>query len=184
MPSRDTNHHSRITRHVQGWHFARLRCKFLSVPITTTMQIVDKLAEMGLGDMGSGTRSKPYWPALSLRAIPEIVARSFASVVALASIAAVALVGVFSFGAYLLMELLAKVRPLREAYEFLSRAYDRCIERLGQIVLRDPRDTPALRLMIATTLTALPIFVTQLVLGKLRLWLVIAFYLSLYGVKF
>jgi hypothetical protein len=72
------------------------------------MQIVDKLAEMGLGDMGSGTRSKSYWPALSVRAIPEIVARFFASVVALASIAAVALVGVFSFGAYLLTELLAK----------------------------------------------------------------------------
>ena len=50
--------------------------------------------------------------------------------------------------------------------------------------LRDPRDTPALRLMVAITLTALPIFVTQIVLGKPRLWLAVAFYLSLYGVKF
>ncbi len=38
--------------------------------------------------------------------------------------------------------------------------------------------------MVSLSLTALPIFVTQLVLGKPRLLLVIAFYLSLYGVKF
>jgi fatty acid desaturase len=143
-----------------------------------------KLAEQGLGDVGSAAQSKSYWPAPSFRTVPEIVARSFALVVALASIAAVAFVGVFSFGAYLLAQLLAQVRLLRDGYQFVSRAYDRCIERLGQIVLRDPRDTPALRLMVSITLTALPIFVVQLVLGKPRLWLAIAFYLSLYGVKF
>jgi fatty acid desaturase len=148
------------------------------------MGSVGKVAEAELSDVGSVTRSKSYWPALSLRAVPEIVARCVAVLVALASIAAVALVGVFSFGAYLLAELLAKVPPLRDAYEFLSRAYDRCIERLGQIVLRDPRDAPALRLMVSITLTALPIFVMQLVLEKPRLWLAIGFYLSLYGIKF
>lgn len=80
--------------------------------------------------------------------------------------------------------LLGKVRPLREAYESLSRAYDRVIERLGKEVLQDQRDCPALRVMVSLSLTAVPIFVTQLILGKPRLLLVIAFYLSLYGVKF
>src|SRR6202521_970526 len=79
---------------------------------------------------------------------------------------------------------LGRVRPLPDAYEFLSRAYDRVLDRLGQKVLRDPRDTPALRIMVSLSLTALPIFLIQLVLGKPRLLLVIAFYLSLYGLKF
>ena len=38
--------------------------------------------------------------------------------------------------------------------------------------------------MVSLSLTAVPIFVVQLVLGKPRLLLVIAFYLSLYGLKF
>jgi fatty acid desaturase len=38
--------------------------------------------------------------------------------------------------------------------------------------------------MVSLTLTAVPIFVLQLVLGKPRLLLAIAFYLSLYGLKF
>src|SRR6185295_16406877 len=46
------------------------------------------------------------------------------------------------------------------------------------------RDTPALRIMVSLTLTAVPIFVIQLVLGKPRLLLAIAFYLSLCGFKF
>ena len=76
------------------------------------MQVVDKLAEAGLGEVGPGqaTQPKPYWPALSFRAIPEIVARCVAVLVALASIAAVALVGVFSFGFYAMATVLEKVR--------------------------------------------------------------------------
>jgi fatty acid desaturase len=150
------------------------------------MQVVDKLADTGLGEVGSrqAARPKPYWPALSFRAIPEIVARCMAVLVALASIAAVALVGVFSFGLYAVATVLEKVPPLRNAYRLISRAYDRLIERLGEKVLRDPRDAPALRLMVSITLTALPIFVTQLVFGKPRVWLAIAFYLALYGPKF
>jgi len=94
------------------------------------------------------------------------------------------LVAALSFGCYGVVALLGRVRPLRDAYQFLSRAYDRFIERLGQKVLRDPRDTPALRIMVSLSLTAVPIFVAQLVLGRPRLLLAIAFYLSLYGVKF
>jgi hypothetical protein len=37
--------------------------------------------------------------------------------------------------------------------------------------------------MVSLTLTAVPIFVIQLVLGKTRLLLAIAFYLSLYGLR-
>jgi len=99
------------------------------------------------------------------------------------TVAAVPIVAL-SFGCYGAAMLLGKVRPLRKAYESLSQAYDRIIERLGKEVLRDPRDAPALRLMVSLSLTAVPIFATQLILGKPRLLLVIAFYLSLYGVRF
>ena len=79
---------------------------------------------------------------------------------------------------------LGRVRPFRDAYQFLSGTYDRVLEKLGQKVLRDSRDTPALRLMVSLSLTAIPVFVIQLVLGKPRLLLAIAFYLSLYGLRF
>jgi len=108
----------------------------------------------------------------------------FAVLVGLASAAAALPVAALSFGCYGAAMFLGRVRPLREAYEFLSRAYDRVVDRLGQEVLRDPRDTPALRLMVSLSLTAVPIFAMQLVLGKPRLLLAIAFYLSLYGLKF
>jgi fatty acid desaturase len=110
--------------------------------------------------------------------------RSWAVLMGLASTVAALPVAALSFGSYGVALLLGKVRPLRASYEFVSRAYDRVLARLGEKVLRDPRDTPALRLMVSLTLTAVPIFAVQLVLGKPRLLLVIAFYLSLYGLKF
>lgn len=140
--------------------------------------------EGNLIDVQKGTRSKAYWPAVSFAAIPELVLRCWAVLMALASTATIALVAVLSFGCYGAAKLLGKVRPLRDTYQFLSGTYDRLLDRLGQKVLRDTRDTPALRLMVSLSLTALPIFVIQLVLGKPRLLLAIAFYLSLYGLKF
>ncbi len=148
------------------------------------MQLVDKLTQADLSDMQEDARAKTYWPAMRLAALPELVFRTWAVLMALASIAAISLVGLLSFGSYGAAQLLGRVRPLRDAYQFLSRTYDRFLERLGHRVLRDPRDTPALRIIVSLTLTALPIFVTQLVLGKPRLLLVIAFYLSLCGLKF
>ena len=148
------------------------------------MQFVGQLTQADLNDVRKDTRSKTYWRAMRLRAIPKLVFRCWAVLMALASIAAVSLVGVLSFAFYGAAMLLGRVRPLRDAYQFLSRAYDRFLDRLGQEVLRDSRDTPALRLMVSLTLTALPIFVIQLVLGKPRLLLAIAFYLSLCGPKF
>jgi len=148
------------------------------------MQFVAKLMEADLSDVQKGTRSNAYWPAIRLGAIPELILRCWAVLMALASTVAVALVAVPSFGCYGAAKLLGKIRPLRDAYQFLSRTYDRFIDRLGEKVLRDLRDTPALRLMVSLSLTALPIFVIQLALGKPRLLLAIAFYLSLYGLKF
>src|SRR6266481_7425726 len=148
------------------------------------MQFAGQLTEADLNDVRKDTRSKTYWRAMRLGAIPKLVFRWWAVLMALASIAAVSLVGVLSFGCYGAAMLLGRVRPLRDAYQFLSRAYDRFLDRLGQEVLRDSPDTPALRLMVSLTLTAVPIFAIQLVLGKPRLLLAIAFYLSLYGLKF
>ena len=108
----------------------------------------------------------------------------FAVLMGVASAIAAVPVAVLSFGCHGAVLLLARVRPLHDGYEFLSRAYDRALHRLGQKVLRDARDTPALRVMVSLTLTVVPIFAIQLVLGRPRLWLVIAFYLALYGLKF
>jgi fatty acid desaturase len=115
---------------------------------------------------------------------PLFLFRWWAVLMGLASMAAALPVAVLSFGCYGVARLLERVRPLREGYEFLSRAYDRILDRLGQRVLRDSRDVPALRVMVSLTLTAVPIFAIQLFLGKPRPLLVIAFYLSLYGLKF
>src|SRR5215470_11712495 len=108
----------------------------------------------------------------------------FAVVMGLACTVAALPVAALSFGCHGAAMLLGKVRPLREAYELFSRGYDRVIERIGRKVLRDPRDAPALRLMISLTLTVVPIFAVQFALGKPRLLLVIAFYVALYGLKF
>jgi len=104
--------------------------------------------------------------------------------IALASMLAAAPAAVLSFGAYGAVLLLEKVPPLRAAYEFLSNSYDRALARIAPKILRDPRDFPALRLMIALTFSAVPIFIAQLILGKPSLLLAAAFYLALYGVKF
>jgi fatty acid desaturase len=123
---------------------------------------------------------------MSLGAKPRFLflLQACAVLMGLASAVAALPVAALSFGCYGAARFLGRVRPLRDAYEFLSRAYDRGLDRLGQKVLQDLRDTPALRLMVSLSLTAVPIFVIQLVLGKPRLLLVIAFYLSLYGLKF
>ena len=138
-------------------------------------QFIGKLTPEDLNDVQKGTRSKTYWHALRLAAIPKLLFRTLAVLTALASIAAVSLVAALSFGCYGAARLLGRIGPLRDAYQFLSRAYDRFIYRLGQEVLRDSRDTPALRIMVSLTLTAVPIFVIQLVLANPRFLLAIAF---------
>ena len=104
--------------------------------------------------------------------------------IALASTGAISIVALLSFGGYCAAMLLGRIRPLRNAYLFLSSAYDRLLDRIGREVLQDSRDMPALRLMVSLSLTAIPIFLIQLVLGKPRLLLAIAFYLALYGLGF
>jgi fatty acid desaturase len=145
------------------------------------MQLVGKLTR---ADLNKVQNDNTFWRAIRPGAIPQSLVRCCAAGMALASIAAIALVGALSVGFYGAAMLLGKIRPLRDAYQFLSRSYDRYITWLGGKVLQDPRDTPALRLMVSLSLTTVPIFVTQLALGKPRLWLAIAFYLSLCGPKF
>jgi fatty acid desaturase len=131
--------------------------------------------EIGVASIAIGLGTTPK---------PLFIWRWCAVLMGLASIVAALPVAALSFGAYGVAKVLGKVRPLHSAYEFCSRRYDWVIERLGQKVLRDHRDAPALRLMVSLTLTVVPIFAIQLVLGKPHLLLVIAFYLSLYGVRF
>jgi len=148
------------------------------------MQSLGKLTESDSIGVLKDTRSKTCGSAVNSRAKPKLLLRCLSVPIALASIAAASLEGTLSVGFYMTVKLLGRFPRLRDAYQFLSQAYDRSIARLGQEVLLDPRDTPALRIMVSLTLTALPIFVTQLILGKPRLVLVIAFYLSLCGPKF
>jgi fatty acid desaturase len=145
-------------------------------------QIVARGGEMEIDSPEIGAASM----AMSFGAKPKFLFlfQWFAVLMGLASAVAALPVAALSFGCHGAARFLERVRPLRDAYEFLSRAYDGVIARLGREVLRDPRDTPALRLMVSLSLTAVPIFAIQLVLGKPRLLLAIAFYLSLYGLKF
>jgi fatty acid desaturase len=145
-------------------------------------QVVVQGAEMEMDNSELGAASM----AISLGARPRflIAARCCAVLMGLASALAALPVAALSFSCYGAAKSLARFRPLRDTYQLLSRAYDRVLHRIGQRILRDPRDTPALRLMVSLTLTAVPIFAIQLVLGKPRLLLVLAFYLSLYGIKF
>ena len=124
--------------------------------------------------------------AISFRAKPKLLFlyQGLGVILGVASVVAALPVIVLSFGSYVVAQLLAKVPPVLNTYEFLSRTYDRLIDRLAQKVLRDPRDAPALRLMVSLSVTAVPILGLQLILKEPRVWLVIAFYLALYGPKF
>jgi fatty acid desaturase len=150
----------------------------------TNVQFAGRVTAANLNDVRGAARSKTYWRAIRPQSILKLVVRSLAVLIAIGSVVAISLVGVLSFGFYGVAKLLGRIRPLRDTYQFLSRAYDRFTDRLGQRVLRDSRDTPALRIMVSVTLTAVPLFVIQLILGKPRLLMAIAFYLSLYGFKF
>ena len=140
-------------------------------------------------DATLGVESTAASPAAAPLPTPLLRERNLAVqfvavVMAAASTVAIALVGTLSIGCHAAVMLVAKIGPLRTLYEALSGAYDRLLDQLAQKVLRDPRDTPALRLMIAITFSVLPIFLVQLVLKKPSLLLVAVFYLSLYGIRF
>src|SRR5271154_5083297 len=135
-----------------------------------------------------GEASSPVFLATgtsrNTRANPKLGLRWCGVPIALASTGAIALVALLSFGCYYAVMTLGRVRPLRNAYQSVSKAYDRLLDQLGEVVLQDSRDAPALRLMVSLSLSAIPIFLIQLVLGKPRLLLAIAFYISLYGLRF
>ena len=148
------------------------------------MQLVGKLDEPLLNEVQNRTSVTAPARAGLGATILRFIGRFLGGIVAIGSIVALAIEGAISMGFFGAALLLDKIGPVHDAYQFLSSSYDRFIDRLGQKILRDSRDTPALRIMVSLTLTALPIFVIQLMVGKLRLLLIIAFYLSLTGVKF
>ena len=138
-----------------------------------------------MGTYNPGLSTFSLTLSLKTKARPFLLfLRCFAVLMGLASLLAALPVVVLSFTANGVAKLLGKFRPFHATYEFFSIAYDRLIERLGKKVLIDQRDTPALRVMVSLTLTVVPIFVAQLILGKPRLLLLIPFYLALYGLKF
>jgi fatty acid desaturase len=148
------------------------------------MQLEGQLTEASLSDAPNQSRPETHDGAPRLQSLPKLAVRSLAALIALGSIAAVAIMGALSMACYGVAKLLEKIPPVRTAYQFLSSTYDHLIARLGQEILSDQRDTPALRIMLSLTLTTFPILVTQLIVGKPRLLLVVAFYLSLTGLKF
>jgi len=88
----------------------------------------------------------------------------------LASMVAALPVAALSFGCHGAAMFLGRARPLRDAYEFLSRTYDRVLDQLAKKFCGTP-ETPRVTTDVSLSLTAVPIFVIQLVLGKPRLLL-------------
>ena len=90
-------------------------------------------AEMEIYNPELGTSSM----TMSFGAKPRLLFlfQWFAILMGLASAVAALPVAVLSFGCYGVAMFLRRVRQLRDAYEFLSGAYDRALDRLGQKVL-------------------------------------------------
>src|SRR5260370_41997920 len=103
---------------------------------------------------------------MSLGAKPKLLFlyQGFAVLMGLASTVAALPVAALSFGCHGAAMLLGRVRPIRDGDEFLSRAYDRVLGRLGQKCLQDSRDTPAVVLRDSLSLRAAPIYRTPHVL--------------------
>jgi len=77
--------------------------------------------------------------AMSFGARPKLLFlfQGFAVLMGLASAVAALPVAAISFGCHGAAMFLGRVRPLRHAYEFLSRTYDRVLDPLGRRVLQD-----------------------------------------------
>src|SRR5205809_2826129 len=131
---------------------AELRCELVDAvsrrdliwPLKVHGQVLARGAAMEIYNAELGASSM----TMSLGAKPRLLFlyQGFAILMGLASMVAALPVAALSFGCHGAAMFLGRVRPLRDAYEFLSRSYDRVLERLGEKILRDSRDTPALRL--------------------------------------
>src|SRR5271170_2966885 len=80
--------------------------------------------------------------SMNFGAKPKLGFRWCGVPIAMASTGVISLVALLSFGGYGASVILGRVRPLRNAYQFLSRAYGRLLHHVGHEVLLDPRDTP------------------------------------------
>src|SRR5207245_6555592 len=87
--------------------------------------------ELGTSSMTMSFRTKPKLLFLF---------QGFAILMGLASALAALPVAALSLGFYGAAVFLGRIRPLRDVYGFLSRTYERVLDRLGQRVLRDSRD--------------------------------------------
>ena len=106
------------------------------------MPFPDQLSEVDVSDAANEPGSRTFWRAMRIEAIARVVARYLAALMGAASIAAVSIMGTLSLAGYGAAKLLGKVRPLRDAFQSLSRTYDRFIEGLGRKVLRIPATRP------------------------------------------
>src|ERR1700675_466297 len=84
------------------------------------MQFAGKLAAADLNGARENTRSKTYWRAMNLRAIPKLAIRCVAVLIALASFAVVLLVAALSVGSYGATKILARPRLLLVIAFYLS----------------------------------------------------------------
>ncbi len=64
---------------------------------------------------------------------------------------------------------------------WLADLYHRPVRRLGNRVLKDPRDEPMLAAVISLAITTIPVFVAQLSLYEINYILVLAYYAAVYG---
>src|SRR5260370_40649540 len=92
---------------------------------------------------------------MSFGAKPKLLflLQGFAVLMGLASTVAALPVDALSFGCYSRAMFLGRVRPLRDAYECLSRAYDRSLGRLGNTILNASQGAPPLRWRVSLRAT-------------------------------
>ncbi len=77
--------------------------------------------------------------------------------------------------------LLAQIPGVATLGAGIAMRYHRLIQRLADKLLKDPRDEPILAAAITLGLTAVPVFIAQLLLKELSWGLVVAFYSFVYG---
>lgn len=95
--------------------------------------------------------------------------------------AAIALILAWSFTLHGARRLIERVPGCARFGHVVASGYHRLVQRLANRVLKDPRDEPILAAAITLGLTAVPVFVAQLVIKDVSWVLVAAFYAFVYG---
>ncbi len=108
--------------------------------------------------------------------------------VVLFSSLSIAIIFPFAMLLHVLRRGLELLPGVRAGEDLAIRWYHRQVDRLGRRVLVDPRDEPILAAVLSLSLTAVPVFIAQLVLYKLNhltlnIALLFAFYAFIFGPK-